>query len=277
MPHTLIKIEGGKISALASSLLADAQIYATNYANQKIEEEIKKFLDQCPPPAVLESIARTVDRVESLEQTFQRRVDKVAQLPKKLDKPIKLGKIVIDILTHVLEAKFTTIGVIPPTGGPVPGVLIPERLGRILTQASRLEDAKKIVFTLEDEKKGVESLVSGVQGGFTPLSGRLQRLKDLLERCALDPNLSKEERDKILNNKLKKDDSSLLEAYTGRNGRVYEIDIIDVLDNDIDVPRRQAIAKDFRGVVVLRGQPSYSSNPQVLKDELKFRIDNQLP
>ena len=42
MPHTLIKIEGGKISALASSLLADAQIYATNYANQKIEEEIKK-------------------------------------------------------------------------------------------------------------------------------------------------------------------------------------------------------------------------------------------
>ena len=39
-----------------------------------------------------------------------------------------------------------------------------------------------------------------------------------------------------MNNKLKKDDSSLLEAYTGRNGRVYEIDIIDVLDNDIDVP-----------------------------------------
>ena len=102
--------------------------------------------------------------------------------------------------------------------------------------SDNLEDAKKIVFTLEDEKKGVESLISGVEGGFTPLSGRLQRLKDLLERCALDPNLSKEERDKILNNKLKKDDSSLLEAYTGRNGRVYEIDIIDVLDNTIDVP-----------------------------------------
>ena len=274
MPHTLIKIEGGKISALASSLLADAQIYATNYANQKIEEEIKKFLDQCPPPQVLESIARTVDRVESLEQTFQRRVDKVAQLPRKLDKPIRLAKIVIDILTHVLDAKLTALGT-PP--GPQGGLLFSERLGRILSQASRLEDAKKIVFTLEDEKKGVESLVSGVQGGFTPLSGRLQRLKDLLERCALDPNLSKEERDKILNNKLKKDDSSLLEAYTGRNGRVYEIDIIDVLDNTIDVPRRQAIAKDFRGIVVLRGQPSYSSNPQVLKDELKFRIDNQLP
>ena len=146
-----------------------------------------------------------------------------------------------------------------------------------INNTKTLEDAKKIVFTLEDEKQGVQSLVSGVQGGFTPLSGRLQRLKDLLERCALDPNLSKEERDKILNNKLKKDDSSLLEAYTGRNGRVYEIDIIDVLDNTIDVPRRQAIAKDFRGIVVLRGQPSYSSNPQVLKDELKFRIDNQLP
>ena len=170
-------------------------------------------------------------------------------------------------------AKLTTIGVPPPQGG----VLYSERLGKILSQASKLENAKKIIYTLEDEKENIGALLESTNSVFDPIKTRLDRLKSLLERCALDPNLSKEERDKILNNKLKQNDSSDREDYTSQNGRVYEIDIIDVADNNIDVPRRQAIAKDFRGIIVLRGQPSYASDPQVLKNELKFRIDNQLP
>ena len=277
MPHSLIRIEEGKLAAIASSLVTDAKIFVTNYARERIEEYIKEFQEQCPPPQILEQINRTINTIERLEQSYAKTVDKVNQLPKKLDKPILLAKVAIDILTHVLEAKFTTIGVIPPTGGPVPGVLFSERLGRILTQAGRLEDAKKIVFTLEDEKESIGVIAMGAQGALDPVKSRLQLLKDLLERCALDPNLSKEERDKILNNKAKPGDISDKEEYRSSNGKIYELDVVQVLDNTIDVPRRQAIAKDFRGIVVLRGPASYSSSAQILKDELKFRIDNQLP
>ena len=277
MPHTLIRIEEGKLAAIASSLVTDAKIFVTNYARERVEEYIKEFQEQCPPPQILEQINRTINTIERLEQSYEKTVDKVNQLPKKLDKPILIAKIAIDILTHVLEAKFTTIGVIPPTGGPVPGVLYSERLGKILTQASRLEDAKKIVFTLEDEKESIGVIAIGAQGALDPVKSRLQLLKDLLQRCALDPNLSKEERDKILNNKAKAGDLSDAEEYRSSNGKIYELDVIEVLDNTIDVPRRQAIAKDFRGIVVLRGPASYSSSAQILKDELKFRIDNQLP
>jgi hypothetical protein len=277
MPHSLIRIEEGKLAAIASSLVTDAKIFVTNYARERIEGYINEFLEQCPPPQVLEQINRTINTIERLEQSYEKTVDKVNQLPKKLDKPILLAKVAIDILTHVLEAKFTTIGVIPPTGGPVPGVLFSERLGKILTQAGRLEDAKKIVFTLEDEKESIGVIAMGAQGALDPVKSRLQLLKDLLERCALDPNLSKEERDKILNNKAKPGDRSDIEEYRSSNGKVYELDVVQVLDNTINVPRRQAIAKDFREIVVLRGPASYSSSAQILKDELKFRIDNQLP
>ena len=273
MPHSLLRLKEGKLAEIAAALLAEAETYAVNYAKDRIEEEIEKFLDQCPPPAVLESIKKTIDAIDRVEQAYNKRIQVVSQIPKKLDKPILAGKIVIDILTHVLMAKLTTIGVPPPQGG----VLYSERLGKILSQASKLENAKKIIYTLEDEKENIGALLESTNSVFDPIKTRLDRLKSLLERCALDPNLSKEERDKILNNKLKQNDSSDREDYTSQNGRVYEIDIIDVADNNIDVPRRQAIAKDFRGIIVLRGQPSYASDPQVLKNELKFRIDNQLP
>ena len=273
MPHSLFRFKEGKFAEIAATLLAEAETYAVNYAKDKIDEEIEKFLDQCPPPAVLESIQRTITSIDKVEQGYNRRIKIVSSIPKKLDKPIKAGKVIIDILTHVLMAKSMAFGVPPPQGG----LLFSERVGKILSQASKLENAKKIIGILEDEKDDIGALLESTTSVFDPIKIRLDRLKTLLERCALDPKLSKEERDKILNNKLKPDDRSDREDYTSQSGRVYQIDIVDVADNNIDVPRRQAIAIDFRGIVVLRGQPSYASDPQVLKSELKFRIDNQLP
>ena len=42
-------------------------------------------------------------------------------------------------------------------------------------------------------------------------------------------------------------------------------------------PKNYAIAKDRTGVIVLYGQSSFSADTKVLLEELKFRIDNQLP
>jgi hypothetical protein len=42
-------------------------------------------------------------------------------------------------------------------------------------------------------------------------------------------------------------------------------------------PKNYAIAKDSTGVIVLYGQSSFSADTRVLIEELKFRIDNQLP
>ena len=66
-------------------------------------------------------------------------------------------------------------------------------------------------------------------------------------------------------------------TYRSSNGKDYNLVIIE--DNSIEsvIPRRLAVAKDNIGVIVLRGQPSFSSDTKVLLDELKFRIDNQLP
>lgn len=60
----------------------------------------------------------------------------------------------------------------------------------------------------------------------------------------------------------------------------YKDYFIEVVEDPEDfglAPRRFAVAKDGEGVIVLRGPKSFSSSTDILIEELKFRIDNQLP
>ena len=66
-------------------------------------------------------------------------------------------------------------------------------------------------------------------------------------------------------------------THRGTNGKDYVLAILTEEQGVNPVPRRYAVAKDSIGVIILKGEPSFSSNTQILLDELKFRIDNQLP
>lgn len=65
--------------------------------------------------------------------------------------------------------------------------------------------------------------------------------------------------------------------HTGPNGEVYELKIQTDPNSPAIAQRRFAIAVDNEGVTVLRGAKSFSSDVNILLDEIKFRIDNQLP
>ena len=66
-------------------------------------------------------------------------------------------------------------------------------------------------------------------------------------------------------------------THTGPDGTVYTLEIIKDPESPTIAPKRFAIAKDPSGVVVLKGPKSFSSSIDILLDEIKFRIDNQLP
>ena len=66
--------------------------------------------------------------------------------------------------------------------------------------------------------------------------------------------------------------------YKAANGRSYILDIQDDPKSSFAAPRRFAIAKELEEeVIVLRGAPSFASDIEILLDEIKFRLDNQLP
>ena len=65
--------------------------------------------------------------------------------------------------------------------------------------------------------------------------------------------------------------------YTGPNGIVYSLVIKKDTQSPDIAPRRFAVAINPEGVEVLTGAKSFSSDTDVLIEEIKFRLDNQLP
>ena len=65
--------------------------------------------------------------------------------------------------------------------------------------------------------------------------------------------------------------------YTAPSGDIFELVIRKDPNSPTIAPRRYAAALDGEGVEVLTGPKSFSSNTDVLIEEIKFRIDNQLP
>lgn len=67
-------------------------------------------------------------------------------------------------------------------------------------------------------------------------------------------------------------------TYTAANGITYKLEIRTDPKSPSIAPKRFGVALTLdEGVAVLKGQPSFSSDTTVLLDEVKFRLDNQLP
>ena len=64
------------------------------------------------------------------------------------------------------------------------------------------------------------------------------------------------------------------EQYVGPDGTVYTLEVIQVKSDFTRAPRRQAIAKNTEELVKFESSKSFSSSVDVLKREVKFRIDN---
>lgn len=277
MPHGYLKDFKSQLSQFAAQKLGDLQAMAISYANTKANEIINELLNQCPPPEVLKQMGKTVDNINSLMNKVDRQVSQLEKLPKKLDKPIKAGKIIVEILAHMP---------LPSTiGGPGPiGVIFSVPTGVIQAQAQLLTFTSKMINTLEDDQTAITGMLSSAAGIFTPVRTKLSRIERILARCASNPTLSDKDRKDILDGLQDKSNSTTaggigkgVEYTSNTNGNTYTLSIVTNIETGISVPQRQAVAKDFRGIIVLKGPLSFASSEQVLIDELKFRIDNQLP
>lgn len=277
MPHGYLKEFKSFLAQFSALKVGDLLAMAIEYAEPKVNEIINELLNQCPPPEVLKQMGKTVDNVNSLMNKVDRQVGQLDKLPKKLDKPILAGKIIVEILAHMpLPSTF---------GGPGPvGVVYSVPTGIIQAQAQTLTFTSKMISTLEDDQEAIKAILSSASGVFTPIKMKISRIEMLLARCASNPNLSDKDRKDILDGLQDRNNSTTaggigkgVEYTSNTNGNTYTISIVTNTETGISVPQRQAVAKDFRGIVVLKGPLSFASSEQVLIDELKFRIDNQLP
>lgn len=284
MPSILLTKFKSLLAQYAANKIGDLEAMAYQYAEQKVQEHILELLNQCPPPEVLEAMAKQVDNINNLMNKVDKQVLQLKKLPDALDKPIKIGSVLVELLSSMPLP--STIGT-PP--GPAGGVIVSVPVGVIQKQAGLLTYTANMVITLKDDQEAIKSILDSAAGIFTPIRVKLQRIEMLLARCASNPNLSDEVRKNLLDgvqgdgrdgnsdNTAGSSGTNTGTEYTSLNGKTYNLSVIVNKETGISIQQRQAIAKDFRGIVVLKGPLSFAGSEKVLIDELKFRIDNQLP
>lgn len=277
-------IPPSKLSEFIAKYLG--QLEAAVYA--KILEEVSKIQQRllgsiCPPVDEIEKILKVRDNLLNAINGLEKKIEPVKKFADILDPPIKAGKVTVTILEMISIPG--TIG-IPP--GPAGGVIFSVSIGAQNRFAQLLNIACQIVDMLYKDQQAIKDLTDISFSGLDPLRQRLESIDVKLYGCV--EKLPQADKDRILagieylpsNAGLTNETGDNTYSYfkpgqNGKQGNMYTIKILDDKNSPGFAPRRYAVVENENGVVVLRGPASFSSSTKILIDEIKFRINNQLP
>jgi len=101
-------------------------------------------------------------------------------------------------------------------------------------------------------------------------------LEDLLNRLSNTSLVNRSLLDNIktnLNNYKIQLNPATTGLYRARNGVEFLIEVIDDTTSPAIAKRRFAVARNSQGIIVMKGQPSFASDINVLVREIRFRLD----
>lgn len=259
-----------KLSAIVANQLGRMQGALEVQVQEQVNTELAKFANQCPTSQELSRIIDARNNLFNVLNLFENKTAKFGSFTSRLQG-------LVDTLTVIL----TILRTIPiPTSVP-PGIGIPIALTN--KYAELLFNILRLLEAIEKDIESIEALVDSVGPFINNTKNRLNTLDDLITDCT--NQLSEQQRNQLNTLTQRRNEQNTAGSiepstnlqFRSDSGVNYTIEVQTVQENQIDAPLRQAIAKNNKGVVVLRGQKSYSSSAKVLVDELKFRINNQLP
>ena len=256
-----------QVGALQGKLTAQVQ--------DRVLETVVRFANQCPPDKELRKIIRTRDNLLKAINGLEKRLNTFKSIANKLGPAITAAKIAIRTIKAI--PKPTVLQFVPDPGALVKGV----PFSALTKLSDRLIFLNKLLDSLEGDKEGILGVISSVSTTIASLKQRLSILDNAIEACSKKspdlPGIVKQVQPKANTGSEGTPTNELGNIDPRYEHKGYILAIIEDPNSPAIAPRRYAVAKDNKGTVVLRGQSSFSSDTQILLDEIKFRIDNQLP
>jgi ABC-type transporter Mla subunit MlaD len=234
----------------------------------KLESLVTDYSKICPTVLQVQQLLALLNNVNSTVTTLEQRRTAFRKLSDRLTP-----------LINSVTSLVTILRIVPiPTA--VAGIGVP--IGFTNRYAKLLVDMSNFLDGLKAEQKVVNKILDSSTNITTRITTTLDRITSILVVCTeSNPQLADylKEFQKQENSNPSITDTLLgpNNSYRATNGKTYFFDILEDSSIESTVNRRVAVAKDVTGVVVMRGIPSFSSSTKVLVEELKFRIENQLP
>tara|TARA_Y100000114_G_scaffold139001_1_gene142532 strand:+ start:1260 stop:2936 length:1677 start_codon:yes stop_codon:yes gene_type:complete len=252
------------VDTIKSKLLPLAIELLIAFGISKISQKNRKT---CPPPSELNNVVRTRNRVvRQLNQIFQS-----------------------ILINTALAAAFTALAqVLKGVRLGLDGLAVPQAIGvpplkdfggLIFAQpyafTAQLQNVNDVLEQLQEDNEELNratlvSLVLVIAGAATVVL-ILKAIDEMAQECAEDSDLGLEAINQELLNIAEEEAEDGNPIVGNVNGFILSVET----DNKNPVgtlKRRFAVAKDTRGITLLKGEPSFSSSDQILIDELVFYI-----
>ena len=251
-------IETMKYVLLPAILTQIAQFGITK-ASEALNKKFGDLNAVCPP------------NLEALNDLIRRK-NKLTKQLNNIYKFLNTVKVGVEILDGVLTVAQIAIGVAkaltfipitPVTPLPTSTASVVEKIDREIQKYQLVSSSTLLVLVIL-----IELLNKIIQ--------YLSLLDKLIQGCAENGSiegeiLSQEQLSRDLLEATQEQSQQLSPVVTNVNG--FEMDVIDVDNVTIgELKRRRAVARNRQGVIMLQGEPSFSSNDQILIDELVFYI-----
>lgn len=261
-------IKGG-ISAMIASQVGNIRAKLIAEVNVRVDEAITKFINTCPPERELQRIIKTKNNLKKAVTGLDKRVNTFRPVAANISTAANLISLSIQVITSIP----LPTAVIPPGGG----VGIP--VSTLTKYSNSLVKLNKQLDTLQQESKAITSIVESVGGVTQGVTNKLNSLDAYIDRCFLNNLSNLDNLDATLARI--QPPTTTTTASTRQTDPAFEyggykLEIVEDPNSPAVAPKRFAIARDRRGIIVLQGPSSFSADTQVLLDEIKFRIDNQL-
>jgi hypothetical protein len=253
-----------QISGIVARQVGAIQGKVTAQVQGRVLAILSKFTNQCPTSKEMQIIISQRNNLLKVINSFESRLNRLKGTANKFDRVISTLKTAIRIIKNIP----LPTAIIPPMSG---GLGIPIKI--LTTYSDALIRLNKYLDVLEADKEGVIAIINSTSNTLANLKQRLTSVDLAIQECSKQsPNLASI----VADAQPKENTGSEGTPDSNYEYKGYKLEIIQDPNSPKIAPRRFAIAKDRRGIVVLKGQPSFSSSTDVLLEEIKFRIDNQL-
>lgn len=257
-----------QLSGIIARQVGSIQGKLVSQVQGQVLNVLSKFSSQCPNTVELEKIIRIKNNLLKNINALERRIQKLRSVANKLDASIRAAKVAIAIITSIPTP--TVLQFVPDPGALVKGV----PFSRLTKLSDRLIKLNKLLDALEADKAGILGVINTVSVTLGGLKKRLEVIDVAVQGCVKD---SADTQQIVASTQPPQNTGSEGTPNDDYLYKGYKLEIIQDPNSPKIAPKRYAIAKDKAGVIVLYGPSSFSSDTQVLLDEVKFRIDNQLP
>ena len=232
-------------TVLIPAILTQLAAFGITKASEAIKKNFKDINVTCP--ANLEELNAAIAKKNRL-------VKQLNNIYKFLER-VKVGVQIVDGLISAAQIALPILLATPPPGSTA---VASEKIERELKKYKLISSVTLMVLVI---------LIQILEKTLAYLA----LLDQSIGKCAIEGALPQEQLSTNLLTSTQFQSTQLSPVVTNVNG--FEMSVIDVDNVTVDgLKRRRAVARNSQGIIMLQGEPSFSSNDQILIDELVFYI-----